>query len=70
MATYREIQDRVRFHDGFVPKTSWIAHVMADHGLTKRHAPNRTSPTKRKHPCPEERRSAIVVALRYFMKIR
>jgi hypothetical protein len=66
MATYREIQDYVRKHDGFAPKSCWIAHVMSDHGLTTRQAPNRINVTERKHPCPETKRPAIMTALRHF----
>jgi len=41
MATYRQIQDWVRARNGFVPKTTWIAHVKFDLGLVKRSASNR-----------------------------
>jgi hypothetical protein len=66
MATYREIQERVKFTNRFVPKTCWIAHVMADHGLTTRTAANRINKNQRKYPCPDDKRSAIVTALRHF----
>lgn len=66
MATYREIEDYVRTQDGFVPKTCWIAHVMSDYELTTRRAPNRISATRRKYPCPEVKRPAIIAALRHF----
>jgi len=46
MATYREIQGYVRVHADFVPKTCWIAHVMSDHELTTRLAPNRRDRTQ------------------------
>jgi hypothetical protein len=69
MATYREIQDYVRMRGGFIPKTCWIAHVMSDYKLTTRQARNRISPTRRKFPCPEERRPAIVAALQHFRMI-
>jgi len=64
MATYREIQAEVKSSSGFVPKTCWIAHILADHGLTGRSAPNRIDQDRRKHPCPAERRPAIEAALR------
>ena len=57
---------RVVATHGFMPKTCWIAHVMADHGLTRRVASNRLDPRKRKHPCPPDKRPAIENALRYF----
>jgi hypothetical protein len=66
MATYKEISSRVAQTDGFVPKTCWIAHVMADNHLTKRAAPNRIDPNTRQQPCPRERWTAIENALRYF----
>ena len=69
MATYKEIQDRVRSMEGYVPKTCWIAHVMSDHGLTTRMASNRISPTTRAAPCPEVKRPAIEGALRHFKMI-
>ena len=69
MATYREIQNWVRSQNGFVPKTCWIAHVLADFGLTARRASNRIDPTNRKYPCPDGRRDSIVAALRYFKMI-
>jgi hypothetical protein len=69
VATYREIQNYVRTHDAFVPKPCWIAHVMSDHGLTSRQAPNRISATERKHPCPEAKRPAIMTALRHFQMV-
>ncbi|TPM39362.1 hypothetical protein FJ951_27020 [Mesorhizobium sp. B2-2-3] len=64
MATYRDIQQRVKQQSGFVPKTCWIAHVLADNGLTKRQAVNRADPSSRVHPCPDEKRPAIEAALR------
>jgi len=64
MPTYKQIQEHVRRTRGFVPKTCWIAHVLAEHGLTKRQAINRLNPERREHPCPEHRRSDIETALR------
>jgi hypothetical protein len=64
MATYREIQDFVRKHHRFVPKSCWIAHVKSEHGLTKRVAPNRQSAGHRLHPCPDEKRKIIEDAMR------
>lgn len=59
MATYKEIQQAVKEAHGFVPKTCWIAHILSDHGLTKRQSPNRIDTTSRKYPCPAEKRQAI-----------
>lgn len=69
MATYREIQLAVKKDFNFVPKTCWIAHVLPDHGLTKRQSPNRISATKRKYPCPDHRRADIEKVLRQFKMI-
>jgi hypothetical protein len=66
MATYKAIQQRVKNLDGFVPKTCWIAHVLSDHGLVTRAAPNRIDAKAREYPCPAEKRSAIEAALRHF----
>jgi len=66
MATYKQIQEHVRGQTGRVPKTCWIAHVMADEGLPMRIAPNRFSETERQNPCPPERRPAILAALQHF----
>lgn len=63
MATYAQIQQHVRQQSGFVPKSCWIAHVLSDHGLTNRMSPNRGDPAVRRHPCPPEKRAAIVRAL-------
>jgi hypothetical protein len=64
MATYARIQDIVREKHGFIPKTCWIAHVKSDFSLTDGVAPNRVDARLRKHPCPPEKRQAIIDALR------
>jgi hypothetical protein len=69
MATYREIQNWVKGRSGFVPKTCWIAHVMSDHNLTTRKASNRIDRSRRKYPCPDDKRTAIVAALKHFMML-
>ena len=66
MAIYREIQNWVRAASGFVPKTSWIAHVKADRGLSDRAATNRFDHPTRVNPYPTTRRPAIEAALRHF----
>ena len=66
MATYRQIQDLVKLTHGFVPKTCWIAHVKAGHGLVGSQAPNRISPDRREHPCPPAKRAGIEAALTHF----
>ena len=64
-----EIIDRVKSERGFSPKSCWIAHVLSDHGLTKRAAHNRDDPNLRAHPCPVLKRPAIEAALRHFAMI-
>jgi hypothetical protein len=66
MATYKQIQERVRGQTGRLPKTCWIAHVKADFGLTTRTAPNRFDEDERQEPCPPDKRPAIMAALRHF----
>lgn len=63
MATYSDIQQEVKVSAGFVPKTCWIAHVLELLGVKLRLAPNRTHPKERKHPCPHEKRPAIIAVL-------
>jgi len=66
VATYRQIQERVKSQAGFVPQTCWIADVKAGRGLTSDIAPNRIDPHARVKPCPEGKRRAIEAALDYF----
>ena len=63
MATYKQIQNEVKLNSHFTPKTCWIAHVLSDLGQTKRTAPNRIDPSSRVHPCPPEKRAAILRAI-------
>jgi hypothetical protein len=70
MATYKQIQERVRSQTNRVAKTCWIAHVMADEGLAMRAAPNRISAAERQYPCPPDKRPAILEALRHFGMLR
>lgn len=64
-ATYREIQDWVKSHYGFVPKTCWIARCRELNGLPTRRAHNRQG-AKRIVPCPPDKRPAIEAAFRAF----
>lgn len=61
MSKYAEIRKFVQRHHGFVPKTSWIAHVEEIRGLAKR---TRRSPAS--ESCPAEKREAIEEALRHL----
>jgi len=69
MVTYSEIQQTVKASYGFVPKTCWIAHVLADHGKTRRMSSNRRNPNARVHPCPIYKRAQIERTLRELGKI-
>ena len=64
MATYAQIQKRVRADYGRTVKTCWIAHVKELNGLPVKTSPNRMSP--RKHPCPDRVRSMIEDAMQHF----
>jgi hypothetical protein len=64
MATYAETQAYIRYKHGFVLKTCWIAHVLADHGLTRGPAANRIDEKRRVAPCPPQKRATIEQALR------
>ncbi len=66
MATYREIQQRIRSTDGFVAQTCWIADVLAGYGITKRIAHNRIDNAQPAKPCPPNKRSSIEAALKHF----
>jgi hypothetical protein len=65
MATYIQIRDRVKQRYGFVSKTCWIADVKYQCGLPMRQAPNRKG-VGRLYPCPQEKKAAILDALRHF----
>ena len=66
MATYAELREYVRARYGRSVKTCWIAHMKELSGLPVRTSPNRMSPTRRKHPCPEWARPMIEDAMRHF----
>jgi hypothetical protein len=70
VATYKQVQAYMREHNGFVPQTCWIAHVMSDFGLTTRAAANRINPAARAKPCPPAKRQPIIDALRHFEMIQ
>lgn len=66
MATQIEIQKYVQRRHGFVPKSSWIAHVKMLRDLPTRRAANRAGRGRRVEPCPPEKREVIEEALRHF----
>lgn len=62
---YSEIQNWVRSHYGWVPKSCWIAHCKELAGLPVRRAWNRRG-DQRMVPCPAEKRAAIFAAFHHF----
>jgi hypothetical protein len=64
IATYKAIQREVRTANGFVPKTCWTADVLDLLRNRPLVAPNRIDRRARESPCPEEKRRAIIEALR------
>ena len=64
MITYHQIAACVSQLGGGYVRPCWIAHVKADHGLTRGQAPNRLDPNSRAKPCPASKRPAIERALR------
>ena len=66
MATYKEIQDYVKFNNGYIPKSCWIAHIKELCGLNPKMSARRYSPTSRVHPCPLEKQEELRNAFRHF----
>ena len=65
IAIYQTLIGYIRETEGFTAETCWIAHVKAEHGLTRGPAPNRQG-AERVKPCPKSKRAAIERALRHF----
>lgn len=65
MASYKDIQDWVKKHYGFKPKTCWIADVKEKCGIPVKSAHNRIG-NKRLNPCPPAKFNPIKDALKYF----
>ena len=64
MATYKQIQGRIRQKHGWVAQTCWIAHCKELKGLPLGQTHNRTG--AREKPCPVDKRPAIYEAFRHF----
>ncbi len=69
MATYKQIQEYLKYNYGFVPKTCWIAHMKEVCGIYVKKAPNRISPDKREKPCPIDKQKYIKKAFEHFNMI-
>ena len=70
MATYKQIQDYVKKHYGFMPKSCWIAHVKEMSGLQPRVSHRRYDSKIRQVPCPPEKVKPIQEAMRHFEMIQ
>lgn len=66
MATYKQIQDYVKSHYGFSPKSCWIAHVKELSGLDPRISSRRYDPKIRQVPCPIDKVKPIQEAMQHF----
>lgn len=64
--TYKMIVDWVREKFGFSVKTCSVADMKEKCGLPLRTAPNRIDPLKRKYPCPNKHKPAILAAFAHF----
>lgn len=69
MATYKEIQNYIKEKYRLEVKTCWIADIKNKFGLITRKTTNRKG-VERLHPCPQNKKSFIVKALRYFKMIK
>ena len=59
MISYADVQADVRQHDGFLPKSCWVAHLKSRLGFKMRRASNRQGRT-RVEPCPRTKMPAII----------
>lgn len=66
MATYKQIQEYVKAHNGVSVKTCHIAHVKHMHRFKMRQAPNRISPDSRVYKCPDNFVPLIEQAMKHF----
>lgn len=66
MATYAEIIDDIKAHNGRAVQKCWIAHVKELCGLAPRPSANRQSLEHRVKPCPRDARPLIEASLRRF----
>lgn len=69
MATYKEIQDYVKEHYGYMPRATWIAHAKELYGLNPKPAATRRSLDKRVNPCPPDRQEDLKNAFLHFKLI-
>ena len=65
--SYKEVQERYKKRHGKVAKSSWIAHVLSDHGKTRSRSPARIGDYK--YPCPDEERPKLEKILKELKMI-
>jgi hypothetical protein len=60
--TYRAIQEWVKAHKSYTPRSCWIASVKREMGYDVKKSPNRIG-AKPKNPCPEAKIADIEEAI-------
>jgi len=70
MATYKQIQDYVKEHHGYLPRATWIAHMKELCGLNPKMAVTRHSPSARVNPCPPHKQEDLRKAFLHFNLIK
>lgn len=65
--TYKEVQQLYKKRNGKIAKSSWIAHVLNEHGKTKSKSPARKGDYK--YPCPESERPKLEKILKELKMI-
>ena len=65
--SYKEAQELFKKRHGKVAKSSWIAHVLSDHGKTSGPAHSRKGDYK--YPCPPSERTKVEKILKELSMI-
>ena len=69
MASYDQIQRLVKRVHGFIPKRSWVAHVLELKGDPRHIAHKWRVHNEPQEPCPPDKLRAVANALRHFQMI-
>lgn len=69
IATYRQIQDYIEEIYGYIPKKTWIAHMIEECDLNPEMPTNRRLQAERVNPCPPDRQDDLREAFEYFKLI-
>lgn len=64
---YKEVSELYKKRHGKLAKSSWIAHVLSDHGKTHSKSPRRKG--NYAYPCPDEERSKLEKILKELKMI-